>query len=184
MKRLSAFIAVLGIWVAAPLFAQEGEVNWLSWEEAAEKQKEEPRKIFIDIYTDWCGWCKKMDHTTFKDPEIVKVLNEKYYPVKFDAERQDTIVFNDHEFVNPNPGAKRSAHTFAITLLEGQMSYPSYTILDENFSRVHIMKGYKRVPSLTGLLWFFATNEHVGFLNYMNEQRKREAQQRKQQSQN
>ncbi len=162
--------------------SEEGKINWLTWEEAYAKQQKEPRKIFIDIYTDWCGWCKKMDQSTFQDPIVVNTLNEMYYPVKFDAERKDTINFNDHEFVNPKPNARRSAHTFAVTLLEGQMSYPSYTILDENFNRIHIIKGFKRVPALSGVLLFFGSNEHMGYLQYMNQQQKR--QQKQQQTQN
>ncbi len=62
-----------GLLSMSPAFAQnanEGQlvsktVRWLSWEEAIELSKEDPRKIVIDVYTEWCGWCKKMDKTTF-----------------------------------------------------------------------------------------------------------------------
>ena len=60
----------------------EGNVKWMSFEEAVAKSKIEKRKIFIDVYTDWCGWCKVMDKSTFNDPQVAKILNEKFYPVK------------------------------------------------------------------------------------------------------
>ena len=66
--------------------AEGSGVKWLTFEEAVEKSKTEKRKIFIDVYTDWCGWCKVMDKNTFNDPEVAKLLNEKFYPVKFNAE--------------------------------------------------------------------------------------------------
>lgn len=184
MKYLSLLTISVLLFSVRTVSAQteSDKINWLTWEEAHAKQQEEPRKIFIDIYTDWCGWCKKMDQSTFKDPAVVKTLNTMYYPVKFDAERTDTILFNNHEFVNPKPNARRSAHTFAVTLLEGQMSYPSYAILDENYNRIHILKGFKRVPALNGVLLFFGSNEHMSYLKYMNQQQKRE--QQLQQSQN
>ena len=52
-------------------------IKWYSFEEAIDLNKENPKKIFIDVYTDWCGWCKKMDNSTFADPVIVKYMNEK-----------------------------------------------------------------------------------------------------------
>lgn len=179
MKHLNILSIIVLFVLVRTVNAQEdgGKINWLTWEEAYVKQQEEPRKIFIDIYTDWCGWCKKMDQSTFQNPEVIRTLNNMYYAVKFDAERTDTIRFNNHDFVNPKPNARRSAHTFAATLLEGQMSYPSYAILDENFNRIHILKGFKRVPALNGVLLFFGANEHMGYLKYMNEQQKREQQQ-------
>ncbi len=67
---------------------QQNEVKWMSFEEAVERSKTEKRKIFIDVFTDWCGWCKVMDKNTFPDLVIAKLLsNEKFYPVKFNAEQ-------------------------------------------------------------------------------------------------
>ncbi len=76
--------------VAAMCFALlaygQGNVQWITWEEAMELSKTEPRKIVVDVYTDWCGWCKKMDKATFQDEEIVEYINENYYAIKFNAE--------------------------------------------------------------------------------------------------
>ena len=68
------------------------QVNWLSFEDAVNSSQQEQRKIFIDVYTDWCGWCKKMDATTFSDPEVVEILQNKFYHVKFNAEQRDPDV--------------------------------------------------------------------------------------------
>ena len=56
-------------------------IKWLTIEQAAERMKKEPRKIVIDVYTDWCGWCKKMDKNTFTDPKVVALVNKDYYAV-------------------------------------------------------------------------------------------------------
>jgi len=61
------------------LFAQ---VEWMSMNEALQAQKDEPKKIFADFYTDWCGPCKAMDKNTFAHPEVAKYINMHYYPVK------------------------------------------------------------------------------------------------------
>ena len=64
---------------------QAQDVEWLSWEEALKKSKDEKRKFFVDVYTSWCGWCKKMDKSTFGQQEIAEFLNDNYYPVKFNG---------------------------------------------------------------------------------------------------
>ena len=66
------------------------------------------KKVFIDLYTNWCGWCKRMDLTTFSDPVIVNYIKNNYYTVKFDGETKDTIVFNNHQFINSDPSFKKS----------------------------------------------------------------------------
>jgi thioredoxin-related protein len=138
------------IWLVGSLFlanAQEhkGPVKWMSFEEAVEKSKTEKRKIFIDVYTDWCGWCKVMDKNTFTDPEIAKLLNEKFYPVKLDAEQPGDITFrgNTFKFV---PYGNKGVHQLAAALLNNQLSYPNFVFLDEEFRLVPIYSGYTSVP--------------------------------------
>jgi thioredoxin-related protein len=101
-----------------------------------------PKKLYIDIYTEWCGWCKKMDKSTFTDPDIVELLNSEYYPIKFDAEQSQTIQFNGHEFIY-RPNGKRGVHELAISLTNSQLTYPSFVMLDETFARILISPGYK-----------------------------------------
>ena len=73
-------------------------IKWYTWEEAQEMAATNPKKVFVDLYTNWCGWCKRMDATTFQDPEVIQYLNENFYPVKFNAEQKETVMFNDREF--------------------------------------------------------------------------------------
>jgi thioredoxin-related protein len=120
-------------------------VKWISFEEAVEKAKTEKRKIFIDVYTDWCGWCKVMDKNTFTDPEIAKLLNEKYYAVKFDAEQTADVVFRGTTFKFV-PFGNKGAHQLAMALLNNQLSYPNFVFLDEEFRIVPIFTGSTSLP--------------------------------------
>src|SRR6056297_165046 len=137
------------------IFAQKAEVKWYTFEEAVELNQQEQRKIFIDIYTDWCGWCKKMDANTFSHPTIAKILNEHYYAVKFDAESRDTIVFAGQQFINKGNSA-RSPHQLAIALLQGKMSYRSVAYMNENNQRLTAVTGYYTPERLEPILRFFA----------------------------
>ena len=159
MNKILAFVA-LGLSVTLMSYrtpdpeAVDG-IRWMSWQEAAELSKTHPKKIFVDVYTDWCGWCKKMDSSTFKDPKVVEYMNTYFYAVKFDAEMKDEIEFRDHTFKWVKAG-RNGVHTLAYSLLEGKMSYPSFVMLNENYDRIAIMPGYKQSEQLLQELRFAA----------------------------
>ncbi|MCJ7821063.1 MAG: DUF255 domain-containing protein, partial [Bacteroidales bacterium] len=91
MKRL--ILVLLLVVPAVLLSGQKTTVKWYSIEEAAALAKTAPRPIFVDAYTDWCGWCKKLDSETFSHPVIAEILNTKFYAVKFDAESSAPVTF-------------------------------------------------------------------------------------------
>jgi thioredoxin-related protein len=137
-----------------------GKINWYTIEEAVEMTKKIPKKIFIDVYTDWCGWCKKMEAETFAHPEIAKILNENYYPVKLNSETTDTIHFNGYTFINEGTG-RRSAHQFSIALLQGKMSYPSIAYMSENLQMITVVPGYMTPEAIEPVLKFIAENHYL-----------------------
>lgn len=136
------------------------KVKWYTIEQALELQKKEPRKILIDVYTDWCGWCKKMDAETFSHPVIAEFLNTHFYPVKFDAESSDSIVFAGKTFKNENQG-NRPTHQFAVALLQGNMSYPSVAYLNEKLQLLAAIPGYYTASNLEPLLNFIAEDKYI-----------------------
>ena len=155
MKRLVVLFILACVGFYSKGLAQESKVKWYTFEEAVELNKAEQRKIFIDVYTDWCGWCKKMDATTFNSPEIAKILNEEYYAVKFDAETKDTIRFAGRQFINDG-NRSRSPHQLAVALLQGKMSYPSVAYLNEQNQLLTAVPGYYTPDKLEPILLFFA----------------------------
>jgi len=150
-------ITILLIATSIFLFGQEksAKVKWYTFEEAVELSKTKPKKIFIDVYTDWCGWCKKMDRETFTHPVVAKYLNDNYYAVKFDAESTKPIEFAGNKFVNEGK-ATSNTHQLAIALLQGRMSYPSIAYMNENLQLLTSVPGYKTPTELEPILNYFA----------------------------
>jgi len=132
----------------------EVQVNWMSFEEALEKSKTEKRKIFIDVYTDWCGWCKVMDKKTFSEPAIAAYLNAKFYAVKLDAEQEEDIEFRDQTFKFIQQG-KRGYHELAAALLQNNLSYPTVVFMDEDFNLIQPLPGYREPREFHPILQFF-----------------------------
>ena len=152
----------------------EEKVKWLSWEEAMEANKKQPRKIVVDVYTSWCGWCKVMDKQTFPNDTVADYLNKYYYCVKLDAEGRDTIRFSNQTFVYITPekgGGRNGIHTLAYSLLDGQMSFPTLVYLTEKMERVAISPGYKTPEKLMPELRFTAEEAFrtKTFENFMKE---------------
>jgi len=142
-------------------FAQEtlgsGELKWMSIEEAEIACRKQPRKIFIDVYTDWCGWCKKMDKSTFRDSLVLKYASEKYYAVKMNAEDRKNVIFRDKLF-KFNEGMR--SHDLAVLLLNGQMSYPSIVFMDEKLQPIQTHGGYADAAQFNMMLHFFGENAY------------------------
>lgn len=130
-------------------------INWLTWDEMVKLNEKNPKKIFIDFYTAWCGWCKVMDKNTFEDTIIAEIMNKDFYCVKFDAERKDDIQFLDKtwKFV---PGGRSGYHELAAYFMQGQLSYPTFCVLNSKFELITPLKGYIPVPQFEPVISFLA----------------------------
>lgn len=141
------------------LVNKEAKVQWISFEEAVEKSKTEPRKIMIDLYTDWCGWCKRMDKDTFEDEDVADYLNDHYYNVKFDAEYKEDIIFNGKTYVYVKNG-RRGYHELAAELANGRLSFPTTVFLDEKQRLIQPLPGYKDPVVFEQIITYFGEDMH------------------------
>jgi len=165
MKKIASIVAL--ILVTTYAFSQTATVStikgvkWYTIEEAEKMAGKSPRPIFIDTYTDWCGWCKKMDNDTFTNSVIADLLNNKFYAVKFNAEGKEKVNFLGQEFVND--GKYGNTHQLAVALLQGQLSYPTvvFMLKDEtNKFQVAPIPGYKKASEMETILNYFSDNNY------------------------
>lgn len=148
-KYLMVFVLTIG-----SLVANAQEIKWMTFNEAIAAQKKNPKPIFMDVYTDWCGPCKMLDKNTFQDPKIVAFVNKNYYAVKFNGEGTDVINYKGTTFTNPrhNPESKgrNAVHDFTSYLqLRG---YPSMYIFDAKGEVKSPIVGYYTAEQLLPML--------------------------------
>lgn len=157
MKKILLILSLVSIMASAG--AQE--IKWMNINDALAAAQESPKKIFIDVYTEWCGWCKRMDRSTFSNPVIAQYINDNFYPVKLDAETRDTIVFKGYTFTyKSGPDGRGGMNYFAYAILNGKTSFPSYVILNEEQNLMTVIKGYHEADKFEPILHFYAEDAY------------------------
>lgn len=134
-----------------------GLVNWISFKEAQEKNKTLAKPFLIDIYTDWCGWCKHMMKTTYSNQGLASYINANFYPVKFDAETKDTIEYNG-KIYKPYSKEPKTPHELAVKFLGNNLSYPSTIFVTNNYEYNLLTQGYLDDKKIEPILVFMVEN--------------------------
>ncbi|MGI9540801.1 MAG: thioredoxin family protein [Flavobacteriaceae bacterium] len=144
-KQILLMVSVLAFTLSS---AQQ--IQWMSLEEAIAAQKITPKKIFMDVYTDWCGPCKLLDKKTFQNPDVSMYISEHYYAVKFNAEGQEEINFFNQTYTNPSydPNRKGRNGTHQFTQYLGVKGYPTMVFFSENGAPIMPVVGYLKPQQL------------------------------------
>lgn len=165
-KRASLMLVAILITVSSALAGgdEKDGINWMTWDEVQVAMKKEPRKVFVDIYTDWCGWCKVMDKKTFSNKELADYMNKHFYAVKFNAERNEEIMFQGAKY-----GMEGKTSALASKLMNGQLSYPTMVIMEENFQNPQPIPGYMPVPRMESIMKYLGDGiyKHQKFEEYV-----------------
>jgi thioredoxin-related protein len=100
-----------------------------------------------------------MDKNTFSDPVVAKLLNEKFYPVKFNGEQKEDVVFDGNTFKFVASG-RNGYHQLAAALLNNQLSYPTVVFLDEEFRMIQPVPGYRQAPEFHKIAQFIGEGHY------------------------
>jgi len=137
--------------------ARGAKVNWMSFDKAASYMKEQPKKVYIDMYTTWCHWCKVMDSKTLSNPNVVRYLNENFYCIRFNAESKQDVTYKGIVYKYDK---KRRVHELAIELMNGKLSFPTSVFLEEKFTKAQPVPGYLKVRDMEMILKYMAENKN------------------------
>jgi thioredoxin-related protein len=160
MKKILLSI-ILVAFLSTSITAQK--INWITMNEALALQKKNPKKIMVDVYTNWCGPCKMLDKQTFQNKDVANYVNENFYAVKFNGEGNESLTYKENEFTNPNYDASKankrnSSHQFADYL--GLRGYPTIAFFDDNSEFLYPLTGFYKPNELEFYLKLFVNNKH------------------------
>jgi thioredoxin-related protein len=156
MKQLKSLI--IGLVFFTTSYSSYGQVQWMTFEQMQEAQKKSPRKVIVDIYTDWCGWCKKLDKDVYGNPYIAEYINRNYYAIKFNAEKNGPVIFKGETYALKDINPKKQTHSLALKLMNNRAAYPATALLNENLELYSTVPGYMEVKEFEAMLVYFKEN--------------------------
>jgi thioredoxin-related protein len=159
MKKVTKFIICMVLLSTAFSFIRpkKEKINWLSVAELKLAYNNAPKPILVDVYTDWCGWCKVMDRETYEKESVVNYINEHYYAVKLNAESKDSLEWGDKKY---GYNQENKSNELAVYLLYGQMSFPTTVFLPAINAQPAPLAGFLKPKELESPLKFFGDGEY------------------------
>jgi|WetSurMetagenome_2_1015567.scaffolds.fasta_scaffold570024_2 thioredoxin-related protein len=135
-------------------------IRWYGFEEGMKLAKKKNLPALVDVYTEWCGWCKKMDNETFQNQLVIEYVNKNFVAIKLNAEDKNPIKYLDKTYINPNPSASRATHQLPGVLAKQRIGYPTYIYLDENGKTITLTQGYMQADDMLPFLKYIGSGSY------------------------
>ncbi|HTX17991.1 MAG TPA: thioredoxin fold domain-containing protein [Bacteroidota bacterium] len=156
---LVAAILMTGTLVAQPK-RESVKLEWESFNAGIEKAKAHHKKVLVDVYTDWCGWCKKMDAAVYSDLSVKEYLGKNFVVIKMNAEGHGTLHYKGQDFT-----PAQLAAAFGVN------GYPTTLFLKEDSEPITVLPGYVEAPMFLNILTYVAEDQYQSkqFDEYLKE---------------
>ncbi len=135
------------------------EIRWVRYDEGVERAENEEKPILVNFTTSWCGYCKKMNRTTFKEPEVIKMLNGNFVSIKVDGDSREMLDIDGYKISERD-----------LTIGEYRVrGYPSYWFLKPDGEKVGNLPGYQQADIFLEVLFFVKEGlyDKMSFEEYM-----------------
>ena len=132
--------------------AQKKKIDWLSINEVNIKLQENPQPVLIDLYTDWCYWCKVMDKKTYSNSKVIEYINTHFYAVKLNAETRDSVLWNGKGF---KYDVQNKINEFSLYVTQGQLAFPNTVIFPDSKQMPASIPGYIEPQEIEVILRYF-----------------------------
>ncbi len=141
------------------------KLQWLSLQQAENMNKNNRKPVLIDLYTEWCGWCKVMDKKTYSNEAVAKYINDNFYAVKIDAETKETLMWNGKSFIY---NSEARINNYALYLTKGQLSFPTTVIIPADGTAPQVIPGYLEIKDMELILKYFGEGNYgkTAFADY------------------
>jgi len=177
MKRLLSLLVVLALFFAITAAGESKkngsdgdvgknsktekpkEINWMSYDEGLKLARESGKHIFVNFTTKWCGYCKKMNVTTFAEPEVVEMLSDHFISIKVDGDSKNELDINGYKITERD----LSVAEFRVR------GYPTYWLLKPDGEKLGYVSGYQQSGNFLDMLFFMKESlyDKMKFEDYM-----------------
>ncbi|MFL2573385.1 MAG: thioredoxin family protein [Flavobacteriales bacterium] len=154
MKKLLfllSFIPLLSFSQGKPI----NSINWVSLSEAEKYSEKYNKNMLIYFYRNNCDYCKRMKNEVLSDPQIIKLINENFFPVKLDGKSKNPIMYNGKKYINdvsieedPNSTWRHNLFFELVSPTKGNFYWPTIVIVDGENKKVAQLPGFKSKQQL------------------------------------
>lgn len=133
---MQKLLFIIALFCSSVSFAQSDKLVWENWNEGYEKAIKTNKILLVDAYTEWCGWCKRMDRDTYTNAEVIKKLNQHFVVVKFNPEIENiTYKVGDQTLTN--------AQLYGLLCQGKSTGFPTTYYITPSKNSLVIDPGYK-----------------------------------------
>lgn len=157
------FIALQGFIIPARDEPLE-RIQWITVDKLEQAILVEPRPVFIYLHTSWCGWCRKMERSTFKNAKLIQYVNENYHAVSFNAEFTQPVIYHGKTY---RYLASERVHELTLYLTRGETAFPAMVFLYNMQSAPSPLAGYLTARQLEPVLKYFKEQPGETFESYL-----------------
>ncbi len=144
MKIKIAALLVLSLILGAS-FKADDEIKWMDFNKGYELAKKKNKIMLVDVYTDWCGWCKRMDKDAYEKAPIISAVNADFIPVKFNPEIKGAM----YNF----EGRVYTGEQLAGVISNYQISgYPTTIFIYPKTKNTELVPGYNNAEQMAPIL--------------------------------
>lgn len=154
MKKILILLFLPAVLFTSMAFKESSsatKIQWKTVEEVSTEWQQSKKPILVDVYTDWCYYCKVMDNTVYRNDSVARFINNHFYAVKLDAESKSSMNWMGKIY---NYNKKYAVNELAISLTKGNLSYPTTVIIPVEGDPQHI-SGAISVQNMEAILRYF-----------------------------
>lgn len=154
IKKPLSLLAIIAIFCLSTT-AKAQEIEWKTWDEAQTIIQNNPdKRIFLDVYTTWCRWCKELDKVTFSDTEVINYINKQFVPIKWDAQDKETVRFFGKAF-----SKQGTYNDLALSILDNHLEFPAMVFINSKGMVEDVFFGYYSAEELLPILQIYNSSK-------------------------
>lgn len=151
MKQLLACALLVLALPVHPAASTSEPFAWVGLQDALDQAPKVDKLIVVDVFTDWCGWCKKLDQDVYSREDIQSYLKENFFAVKLDAEDRKTTIIIAGTVLTP----------VQIAAAYGVSSYPTTLFLLPDGKLIYGLRGYHPPDRFLQALQYFGEGRYM-----------------------